>query len=215
MTKMKKRILWISIAGAIILLIVCISVWITQTVQWGFSREIPTAEQEKRLHFVTTAEKWLGVSDLDSSHKPIIDLYNAQKTLPQGYQVKYDDKWCATFVSAAAIASGITDILPTECGCERQIQLFMGLAAWEERDNYVPLPGDIIYYCNSDIGLGECIGWSDHVGIVVGTWGGFMKVIEGNCGNKVAYRYIPINAPTIRGFGLPDFAAITNKTPMA
>ena len=215
MTKTKKRILWISIAAAIVLIIACLTVWIFQTIHWGFSREIPAADQTARLQFVSTAEKWLGLGDLDSSHKPIIDLYNSQKPLPQGYQVKYDDKWCATFVSAAAIASGITDIVPTECSCERQIQLLMGLAAWEERDDYVPLPGDIIYYCSSDIGLGDCIRWSDHVGIVVGTWGGFMKVIEGNCGNKVAYRYIPINARTIRGFGLPDFAAIRSETPMA
>jgi len=82
----------------------------------------------------------------------------------------------------------------------------MGLAAWEEKDDYTPLPGDIIYYCNSDRGLGDCIGWSDHVGIVVGTWGNFIKVIEGNYGGRVAYRYIPINAPTIRGYGLPNFS---------
>ena len=214
MTKTKKRILWISIAAATVVLIVVAAVCICQSIHWGFSREISASEQESRLHFVSTAEKWLGLNDLDGSHKPIIDLYNAQKPLPQGYQVQYDDKWCATFVSAAAIASGIEDIVPMECGCERQIELFMGLAAWEEQDDYVPLPGDIIYYCTSDRSLGECTGWSDHVGIVVGTWGSFIKVIEGNCGNRVAYRYIPINAPTIRGYGLPDFASLTNETPM-
>jgi hypothetical protein len=207
MTKTKKRILWLCIAAACVLLIAGIAIWVIHSIHWGFSREISTAEQEKRLHFVTTAEKWLGLNDIDGSHKPIIDLYNAQKPLPQGYQVKYDDKWCATFVSATAIAGGLRDIIPMECGCERQIQLFMGLDAWEERDDYTPLPGDIIYYSGTDLGLGDCTGWSDHVGIVVGTWGGFMKVIEGNCGSKVAYRYIPINARTIRGFGLPNFSA--------
>lgn len=214
MTKTKKRNIYICIASAVLLLFIGIAVWLLSNIQWGFSREIPQEEQANRLQFVTAAEKWLGCNDLDGSHKPIIDLYNSHKPLAQGYQVKYDDQWCATFVSAAAIACGITDIIPTECGCERQIQLFMGLAAWEERDDYVPLPGDVIYYCTSDRGLGECTGWSDHVGIVVGTWGGFIKVIEGNCGNKVAYRYIPMNAPTIRGYGLPNFASLTNKTPM-
>ena len=206
MTKTKRRIICLCVVATVLLITACITLWGIQNIQWGFAREIPQVEQSLRLNYVTTAEKWLGKNEGDGSHRPIIDIYNAHKPLAQGYIVKYNDQWCATFVSAAAIACGMTDIIPTECGCERQIQLFMGLAAWEESDAYTPLPGDIIYYCNSDRGLGDCIGWSDHVGIVVGTWGSFIKVIEGNYGGKVAYRYIPINAPTIRGYGLPDFS---------
>lgn len=206
MTKTKKRTIYLCIATAVLLVIAGITLLIIKNIQWGFAREIPQAEQTMRTNYVTAAEKWLGKNEDDESHREIIDIYNAHKPLAQGYKVKYDDEWCATFVSAVAITCGITDIIPTECGCERQIQLFMGLAAWEESDAYTPLPGDIIYYCNSDLGLGDCIGWSNHVGIVVGTWGGFIKVIEGNCGSKVAYRYIPINAPTIRGYGLPNFS---------
>lgn len=206
MTKTKRRIICLCVVATVLLITACITLWGIQNIQWGFAREIPQVEQTLRLNYVTTAEKWLGKNEGDGSHRPIIDIYNAHKPLAQGYIVKYDDQWCATFVSAAAIACGMTDIIPTECGCERQIQLFMGMAAWEERDDYTPLPGDIIYYCNSDRGLGDCIGWSDHVGIVVGTWGSLIKVIEGNYGGKVTYRYIPINAPTIRGYGLPDFS---------
>lgn len=206
MTKTRKRYLYLCIAAAALLIIAGIIVWGVQNISWGFSREISREEQAKRLSYVATAEKWLGKNEADGSHRAIIDIYNAHQPLAQNYVVQYDDQWCATFVSAAAIECGMTDIIPTECGCERQIQLFMGLAAWEERDDYTPLPGDIIYYCNSDRGLGDCIGWSDHVGIVVGTWGPFIKVIEGNYGEKVAYRYIPVNAPTIRGYGLPNFS---------
>lgn len=206
MTKTKKRNIIICIASAALLLLFGIGAWLVSTIQWGFSREIPEAEQAARKAFVSAAEKWLGCNEADGSHRRIIDLYNSHKPLAQGYTVKYDDQWCATFVSAAAIECGITDIIPTECGCERQIQLFMGLGSWEESDGYTPLPGDIIYYCNSDKGLGDCIAWSDHVGIVVGTWGPFIKVIEGNYGGKVTYRYIPVNGPTIRGYGLPNFS---------
>lgn len=208
MTKTKKRNIYLCIAAAVLLIFIGVTLWILQNIQWGFSREIPLSEQIQRKNYVAAAEQWLGSNEADGSHRPIIDLYNAHKPLAQGYTVQYDDEWCATFVSAAAIACGITDIIPTECGCERQIQLFMGLAAWEERDDYTPLPGDIIYYCTSDRGLGDCVGWSDHVGIVVGTWGHFIKVIEGNHGDRVTYRYIPINAPTIRGYGLPNFAGV-------
>ena len=214
MTKTKKRMLLLSIPIAFILILAGLAIWVNQAAQFGFSREIPEKEQALRLELVSAAEQWLGANEADNSHKAIIDRYNAHKPLAEGYVVKYTDEWCATFVSAAAIATELTGIIPTECGCERQIHLFMGLGAWEERDDYTPLPGDIIYYCISDLGIGDSVRWSDHVGIVVGTWGPFIKVIEGNIGSRVAYRYIPINAPTIRGYGLPDYASIVNKTPM-
>lgn len=40
----------------------------------------------------------------------------------------------------------------------------------------------------------------------LGTEGGLIKVIEGNCNNRVAYRYIPMDSYQIRGFALPDFS---------
>jgi hypothetical protein len=79
--------------------------------------------------------------------------------------------------------------------------------AWEEGDDYLPLPGDIIYYSRSNKDMiNDCTGWSDHVGIVVGTKGNRIKVIEGNYGNRVDYRYLPVNALMIRGYGVPDYS---------
>ena len=118
-----------------------------------------------------------------------------------------EDNWCAAFVSVAAIQSGLTDIIPTECGCQRQIGLWQELGQWEEDDSYEPLPGDIIYYSSGAPLFGDNTKWSDHVGIVVGTWHGWIKVIEGNYGDMVAYRYIPINAVNIRGYATPDYAS--------
>lgn len=176
---------------------------------YGFAREVPEDEQLLRLKLVETAEGWLGSKEQDGSHQPIIDLYNQHEPLAQGYAVQYDDQWCATFVSAAAIQAELTSIIPTECGCERQIGLFQELGTWVEDDEYLPLPGDIIYYCrnNKDIGT-DCTGWSDHVGIVVGTNGKRIKVIEGNYGDAVGYRYLPADALIIRGFAVPDYAQL-------
>ena len=85
------------------------------------------------------------------------------------------------------------------------------MGRWEEKDNYVPLPGDLIYYAWDEKQIfGDCTGWADHVGIVVGTAGPFIKVIEGNKDDSVAYRIIPRGYYEIRGYGLPDYAA---KTP--
>lgn len=173
---------------------------------WGFAREVDAAEKELRLEVVHTAESWQGAREKDGSHREIIDVYNACKPLARGYQVKYEDAWCSTFCSAVAIRCGITDILPTECGCERQIELFQALNAWVEDDAYVPLPGDLIFYHRNCLEAGDCKKWSDHVGIVVGTAGTYIKVIEGNFKNKVAYRITKVDAPHIRGYGVPDYA---------
>ena len=120
--------------------------------------------------------------------------------------MQYTDDWCATFVSFAAIKAGLTDRIPTECSCGRQIDLWKELGRWEEMDTYLPLTGDIIYYDWDVRTLYDSTGWPDHVGIVVGTWGPFIKVIEGNKNDSIAFRYILRWDPRIRGYGLPDFA---------
>lgn len=210
--KKQKRIS-IIIAGvaAVVLIILCFALFALRdrNRNYGFAREIPEEEQLLRMKLVQTAEAWLDSNEQDGSHQPIIDLYNQHEPLAQGYAVKYDDQWCATFVSASAIEAGLTQIIPTECGCERQIGLFQELGTWEEADDHIPLPGDIIYYCraNKDIGK-DCTGWSDHVGIVVGTSGKRIKVIEGNYGDQVAYRYLPVDALIIRGYAIPDYGQL-------
>lgn len=174
---------------------------------WGFYWNVSDAEAALRLRVVETAQSYLGCNEADGSHRQIIDLYNSHHPLAMDYTVQYTDSWCATFVSAVAIQCGLTDIIPTECGCERQIGLFQEIGCWEERDDAVPLPGDIIYYDWDEKGLGDCTGWADHVGIVVGTKWPFVKVIEGNKDDQVAYRIIPLNDIHIRGFGKPDYAS--------
>lgn len=211
----RRRIIGILVISFILLLIAGVVIWLSVFgLPWGFARDIPENEARLRLSFVAKAEQWIGKNAADGSHHEIVDLYNAHEPLAQNYKVLYTDKWCATFVSATAIACNLTEIIPTECGCERQIALFKQLGRWEESDGYIPLPGDIIYYSSSDNFAGDCTDWADHVGIVVGTFGTYIKVIEGNVMNQVAYRYVPVNAMTIRGFALPDYVSVVNKTPM-
>lgn len=172
---------------------------------WGFFREISQPEAQKRMDYVLSAEKYTGRKEADGSHKEIIDRYNAHEPLAQDYQVTYTDSWCAAFVSAAAIDCGITDIVPAECSCERQIGLWQALGCWEEKDTYIPEPGDLIYYDWDERRLGDSRGWADHVGIVAGVRWPFLKVIEGNRKDSVSYHYVIMGHPQIRGFGLPDF----------
>ena len=198
--KILKRILWIlGIPLALIALIIGFLWLYLPRVDYGTA----AGQQAELLHIATS---YLGTEETSEAHKKIIDGYNSHEPLAQGYEVKYDDDWCATFVSFAAIECGLTDMIPTECSCERQIGLWQEMGRWEENDAHLPLPGDIIYYDWDVRTLGDSTGWSDHVGIVVGTHGPFIKVVEGNKDDAVSYRYVIRWDPRIRGYGLPTFS---------
>ena len=177
---------------------------------WGFYSRVAPEEAALRMKLVQQAERSLGLKEADGSHKQIIDRYNSQEVLPVGYAMTYEDSWCAAFVTTTALDCGLTDIIPPECGCERQIKLWQELGRWEERDDAIPLPGDLIYYDWNMETRGEATGWADHVGIVVGTKWPFLKVIEGNWEDSVTYRYLLLDHVQIRGFGKPDYAGFLN-----
>lgn len=180
---------------------------------WSFYWKVSEEETALRMRFVQTAERYLGCKESDGSHEAIIDLYNAHEPLAMDYVVQYDDSWCSTFVSAVAIECALTAIIPTECGCQRHIGLFQSLGCWEEHDNAIPLPGDLIFYDWDQEDRGECSGWSDHVGIVVGTKWPFVKVIEGNKDDSVTYRIVLLGDRHIRGYGKPDYHKWIENTP--
>ena len=156
---------------------------------------------------IEQAINWLGKREKDGSFKVIIDTYNAHKPLARGYTVKYTDEWCATFVSAVSIKLGYTDIIPTECGCEKMIGLLKDIGAWVENENYIPKPADIIFYDWQDNGVGDNKGHSDHVGIVEKVSGNTITVIEGNKNCAVERRTIAVNGKYIRGYGVPKYDA--------
>lgn len=169
---------------------------------------------------VAQAQAWLGRNEGGAGHKEIVDIYNSHKPLARGYKVKYTDAWCATFVSAVAIKLGYTDIIPTECGCGKMIDLFKGLGAWVEDENRTPNPGDIIFYDWQDKGTGDNKGSADHVGIVEKVSGGKITVIEGNYDGTdtdkidgVERRELSVNGKYIRGYATPKYDAEEKETP--
>lgn len=155
--------------------------------------------------FVAQARKWVGLKKSDLSYVVILDTYNSHKPLARGYKVKVGDQWCATFVSACAIAAGLTDIIPTECSCQKMIDLLKDLGCWVEDDSYIPFPACIIFYDWQDSGSGNDTGWADHVGIVEKCDGKTITVIEGNKGGAVSRRTLAVNSKYIRGYGVPKF----------
>lgn len=169
-------------------------------------------EKQLREKVVSIAVGWLGCKESNGTHKKIIDVYNSHKPLARGYAVKYTDAWCSTFASAVAIKAGLTDIIPTECGCEKHTELFKKLGAWVENDAYTPKAGDYIFYDWEDNGVGDTKGFANHIGIVVSVSGTSIKVIEGNMSNAVGYRNIKVNARYIRGYGVPNYASKATET---
>ena len=161
--------------------------------------------QEEWAKVVSIAQSYIGCNGRDGSHKKIIDLYNSHKPLARGYPVKYTDAWCSTFASAVAIQAGLTSIIPTECGCQKHIELFKKLGSWQENDAYVPSPGDYIFYDWQDNGVGDNTGAADHVGIVEKVSGQTITVIEGNYSNSVKRRTLAVNGRYIRGYGVPKY----------
>lgn len=127
--------------------------------------------------------------------------------------MKCTDSWCATFVSAVAIKLGYTDIIPTECSCQRMIDEFKAINRWIENENRTPKPGDVIFFDWEDSGSGDATGWSDHVGFVESVSDGLITTIEGNYGDAVKRRVLAVNGRYIRGYGVPDYDAVAVTKP--
>jgi len=167
-----------------------------------------------RKKLVDEAQGFYGYSVASGRHKTIVDIYNAEQAAKTGYVVKYTDAWCATFASVAAIKSGLTSIIPLECSCPRQIELWKKKGRWIERDDYRPQPGDYIYYDWQDgpnYATTDCTGVADHVGIVCSVTEDIIVVIEGNLSKSVGYRSIHVNDRYIRGYGVPDYDSLCVK----
>ena len=128
---------------------------------------------------------WIGYSEANGKFRQIIDLYNSYLPLARGYAVQYTDEWCDTAVSAAAIQAGCVDLIGTECGCEKHIEIFKEKGIWIEDGTIVPLPGDIILY-NWDCQAQPNDGYSDHIGYVESVSGQMITVMEGNYNEEVA-----------------------------
>lgn len=168
-------------------------------------------EYELRKKFVDTALSFMYCQKGGTSHKRIIDTYNSYLPHPRNYIVTYNDDWCATFVSAISLLCGFEDIIPIECSCSKQLELFKKLDSFVENDKYVPSIGDIIYYDwndGVDYASTDNRGSPDHVGIVHSVTGTTIRIIEGNSGaySKVLYRDISINGRYIRGFTTPKYS---------
>lgn len=151
---------------------------------------------------------WLGFNESNGRFKEIIDLYNSVKPLPRGYAVNYSDEWCDTCVSAAAVKAGCEELIGRECGVEKHIEIFKQKGIWIEDGMITPKPGYVIAY-NWDKSTQPNDGNADHIGYVESVSNSNITVIEGNKGEAVARRVIPVGWGYIRGYAAPKYDAAT------
>lgn len=174
-------------------------------------------ESELRKKLATWLDGYRGCAEGSAKHKEILAIYNNSKLCTR-YTMTVNDAWCATAVSAAFIACGLTDIFPcVECSCNNMITKAKKAGIWVENDAYVPKVGDVILYDWQDNGVGDNVGSSDHVGIVYSISGNTFTVIEGNYSNTVKVRTLTVNGRYIRGYITPKYStkATSSTTPSA
>lgn len=163
---------------------------------------------------LNVARAWLGRKESNGSHKEIIDVYNSHKPWARGYKLKYTDAWCSGFVSACAIKAGAVDIIPTEVGCQKHIELFQKAGIWIEDGSIKPRVGDIILFNWKDSTQAND-GSADHIGFVEQQYGNTIVCIEGNIDNAVGRRTINVGWGYIRGFARPKYDEATESAPTA
>lgn len=166
--------------------------------------------RDRREHLVNMAVSFLGLNDYDGSYAKILNAYNCYTPHPRGYRAQRTDAWGCIFASAVAIVAGCTDIIPVECSCLEQMELFKKKNCWKayEDEDYTPQLGDYVYFSwdNSN--------FPSQVGIITGfdESGKLMTVIMGNVGssftngNEVKQKCVKIRPNQyILGYGTPRY----------
>lgn len=157
---------------------------------------------------------WIGYSEANGRYLEILNIYNSHKPLARGYAIKPGDEWCDATVSAAAIKAGAVDLIGTEVGVEKHVDIFKSKGIWIEDGSIKPQAGDIIVF-NWDDSSQPNDGWSDHIGYVESVSGKTITAIEGNKGEAVARRTLSVGNGNIRGYARPKYASggSSNPTP--
>ena len=108
--------------------------------------------------------------------------------------------WCACFVSWCGDQCGYIEsgVMPKFSYCDAGIAWFKSRGQWQDR-NYVPAPGDIIFFDPDGNGC------ANHVGIVESCDGSYVYTIEGNANDAVKQLCYSVNYSGIEGYGVPVY----------
>ena len=91
-------------------------------------------ESELRRKVATWLDSYLGCAEGSAKHREILSIFNNSRLCTR-YTMTVNDAWCATAVSAAFIACGLTSIFPcVECSCNNMITKAKNAGIWIEND---------------------------------------------------------------------------------
>lgn len=151
------------------------------------------------------AQGWVGYSERNGKHQEILKVYNAHKPLARGYAMKISDDWCDAFVSACAIKANAVDLIGTEVGVPKHVEIFKQKGIWNEDGTVRPQPGWLIVYAWGT-SMQPNNAAPKHIGIVESVAADNMiTVIEGNRNEAVQRRSIPVGWGFIRGYAMPKY----------
>ena len=169
--------------------------------------------KDYRKKLVQTALEDKGAKEGGKRHKKLIDTFN--KVKPDGWAMTYSAPWCAAAVSAWAIEAFGADkakkFFPLSANCGTIISKAKKMGIWKEKDAFRPTAGDWILYDWDDSGKGDDKGGPEHVGLIQKVGDKYFTVLEGNKNDAVEQRRVAINGKYIRGFVVPNYAAMVPK----
>ena len=157
---------------------------------------------------VAQAVAWIGCKESNGSHKEIVNIYNSVTNMGK---IGYKTSWCAAFVSAVAINTGNTSVIPVDCYCPRMLNTFRSWGRTADR-NFLPSGGDLIFYDWNNNNV------PDHVGMVYYSTGNQVTTIEGNFSDAVKCRTVSRGGGDILSYGLPAYSEqgrVTYNAPVA
>lgn len=141
------------------------------------------------MGFSDIARKYLGVKEGTTAHHAIIDGYNKIRPLPRGYKAKYNDSWCAIFVSFIMKQFKCVNP-PYECGANQMLNLCKKNKQFTKK----PHVNDLIFYDWNKSGT------ADHVGIISHVYNNSITTVEGNFHDSVGQRTISAKSRYILGY---------------
>ena len=151
----------------------------------------------KQDELINTIASWVGCKEKDTTHIKIIDTYNNNRIQGE-YKMTLADPWCAAGVAAASAITGLKNIIPVSCSCDRMKKWFDDRGEIAPK-TATPSRGWLLFYnYDGDNTL-------DHVGVVTSVRGNLITTIECNVSDTVGYRSITIGSPKISCYGVPKY----------
>lgn len=172
--------------------------------RYGFTEE--QKNQVNELLSNKYNDLWISLLYGNSSNTAIVNVALQEVGYTHGDKFwkwyGYDERveWCAVFVSWAANEVGLLNTtIPKFSGVGDGIDWFKSRGQWENK-NYIPRPGDIIFFD------WENDGKANHVGIVDHVENDMIYTVEGNSTDDgVRQKIYFMNSPVIYGFGVPNY----------